>query len=432
MRIGNLPNHCLLAYYESRRRWIFGGSGLTIRGLAVEGVNNDGTNSHYYDANHGLMDESLLSVAGVGASGLNKTDVSKMGDFKERLLFSRKPIVGYGCNDSTGSAATTAPDGSPLWSVDDDALPLNFFNLKTGEFSDSVLTRVRARLSINFGNPYRDKRGSTLIPEKNMNQRPPLHQNIGTPPDSPPHAFSSYEGEGEALFGGRISPSTSNRHESDESINNHERKRKIEHTAQSCNKVKKGKVASSTVSGLKIKDASTSERIIGGNTQTILKQLTKKKKPKPPSPPQRRLLKGKTVSVKLNEHAKQSLPPPPSRPPPPPPGRSSTISKLSLKHRPPPPPHSLSSSKQRVPPHQLNIQPPLKKKPPPPPKPTQISQVKARTHKLLPCDVQSINVKPKVNLPPGWISVWSKSQRRWYYFNQNTNKSVWEWPPPGN
>jgi len=92
LRIGNLPNHCLLAYYESRRRWIFGGSGLTIRGLAVEGVNNDGTNSHYYDANHGLMDESLLSVAGVGASGLNKTDVSKMGDFKERLLFSRKPI----------------------------------------------------------------------------------------------------------------------------------------------------------------------------------------------------------------------------------------------------------------------------------------------------------------------------------------------------
>ena len=97
----------MLAYYESRRRWIFGGSGLTTRGLSVEGVNNDGGNCHYYEANHTIDDESLLSVTGVGASMLNKTKIGDMGDFRERLLWSRKPVVGYGCNDSTGSAATS-------------------------------------------------------------------------------------------------------------------------------------------------------------------------------------------------------------------------------------------------------------------------------------------------------------------------------------
>lgn len=184
----------MLAYYESRRRWIFGGSGFTTRGLAVEGVNNDGTNCHRYNTNHNIMDESLLSVAGVGASTLNKTIVSKMGDFKERLLWSRQPVVGYGCNDSTGSATTTARDGSPIWSADDDAFPLNFFNAKTGEFTDSVQIRVRSRLSINFGNPYKDKRGDTFIPENYMNQRPPLLRRVDTaplsshtPPGSPPH-----------------------------------------------------------------------------------------------------------------------------------------------------------------------------------------------------------------------------------------------------
>jgi hypothetical protein len=34
-----------------------------------------------------------------------------------------------------------------------------------------------------------------------------------------------------------------------------------------------------------------------------------------------------------------------------------------------------------------------------------------------------------VDLPPGWICVWSKSQKRWYFFDTKTNKSVWKWPP---
>jgi len=101
--IGDLPHDCLLAFYESRRRWIFGGTGLTTRGLSVDGVHN-GTNCHRYKVKRTFMDESLLSIAGVGASTVNKMKISKMGDFKERLLFANQPIIGYGSNDSVGKS----------------------------------------------------------------------------------------------------------------------------------------------------------------------------------------------------------------------------------------------------------------------------------------------------------------------------------------
>ena len=143
--LGDLPANCLMAYYESRRRWIFGGSGLTTRGLMVEGVSNDGSNVQRCGANpNEFNDQTILSLAGVGVSTLNETTVAKMGDYRERLLWSRSPVVGYGSNDSCGVAATTAADGSPKWSVDDDAMPVTFFDPKTGEFADSVQARVRS------------------------------------------------------------------------------------------------------------------------------------------------------------------------------------------------------------------------------------------------------------------------------------------------
>jgi hypothetical protein len=46
-------------------------------------------------------------------------------------------------------------------------------------------------------------------------------------------------------------------------------------------------------------------------------------------------------------------------------------------------------------------------------------------------DLQSPDKKPQVSLPPGWMCVWSKSQKRWYFFDTKSNKSVWQWPPPG-
>lgn len=110
--LGDLPADCLLAFYESRRRWIFGGPGLTIRGLHVEGVPNDGSNSQRrVSTSSGESNdqcECLLSIGGVGASTLNQTSTTKMGEYRERLLFSRSPIVGYGSNDAAGVSATTA------------------------------------------------------------------------------------------------------------------------------------------------------------------------------------------------------------------------------------------------------------------------------------------------------------------------------------
>ena len=36
-------------------------------------------------------------------------------------------------------------------------------------------------------------------------------------------------------------------------------------------------------------------------------------------------------------------------------------------------------------------------------------------------------VKPApTNLPPEWVVVWSRSNKRWYFFDQKRNKSVWE------
>jgi hypothetical protein len=45
-------------------------------------------------------------------------------------------------------------------------------------------------------------------------------------------------------------------------------------------------------------------------------------------------------------------------------------------------------------------------------------------------DMQTPDKKPEVDLPPGWMTVWSKSQNRWYFFCTKSNKSVWQWPPP--
>ena len=148
------------------------------------------------------MDESLLSVAGVGASALNCSKISKMGDFKERLLFANQPIIGYGSNDSAMSPVSTAPNGAPIWSLSDDVLPSSLFDPKTGEFDDSPQARVRARLLVNFGNPFRDKRGNTFIPEEFLNQRPPSQRSMSgkrLSSGSPPHG-KLHSGEATLLF----------------------------------------------------------------------------------------------------------------------------------------------------------------------------------------------------------------------------------------
>ena len=178
--ISLLPSSCLVAYYESRRRWIFGGTGLsdscvsavilltssfshhalhfchctglTTRGLHVEGVNNDGTNAHHYSTSQNMDDQPLIALAGCGALCTNETSIHKMGDFKERLSFTPTSFVDYSGCGAAGASITTGSDGAPNWSVDDDKIPVNFFDQATGEFIDTPQARSRSRMIINFGN----------------------------------------------------------------------------------------------------------------------------------------------------------------------------------------------------------------------------------------------------------------------------------------
>jgi len=300
-----IPNSCMLAYYESRRRWIFGGTGLTTRGLHVEGVNNDGVNTHHYNSSGNIDDEPLLALAGLCGT-INQTSIAKMGDFRQKLNFSPVSFVDYGGSNSSGAAVTTAADGSPNYSVDDDALPLNFFDAKSGEFVDSPQARYRARLQINFGNPFHDKRGGSVCPEKYGSQRPPI---AGDTPEG-----------------------------------------------------------------------------------------TESRKPPPRPPP----------------------PPTKQQPPPPPPPPQKRPSKTAGGHKivPPPPP---TGQTQKPPPtkrtNSIDETPQSTT--------TQAAQSSEAAAQTNITDLQNPNEKPKITLPEFWICVWSKSQKRWYFFDTRTNKSVW-------
>jgi len=425
--LGDLPADCLIPYYESRRRWVFGGSGLTTRGVFADGVNNDGSNVQKIKADHTLDDESLLSLAGIGVSTLNQTTTVKMGDYRERLLWSRAPIVGSG----SGVASTTAADGSPLWSVDDDVLPISFFDNITGEFNDSVQARVRTRLTVHFGNPFKDRRGDSLIPATFVNQCPHIKRRVSasgdeedprTPPGSPPHDdFSSgVEGEGEALFAPvRKLASTPER-----AAEKSSKREALELPEDAPDEKRKKIEIKEVVSVANTHPLSPEKKPPVPKRDTLKSPLSKPHAP--PPPPQR----AKTIA--------------PPKPPPPPPG--APPSALPKPAAPKPPPEvraSVNPPKPQPPPKPAGQRPPPPKPPaltqpinppisfpelrPPPPKPTP-SEGKAEHISAM---VQSPDNKPDINLPAGWICAWSKSQKRWYFFDQRTNKSVWQWPPPG-
>ena len=328
-----------------------------------EGVNIEGGCSHKHKSKYTVEDETLLSVAGIGASMLNKQPIEKMGDYRERLLWSRSPMVGYGRNDSTGAAATTKPDGSPFYSVDDEALPVSFFDPKTGEFSDSLQARLAAKLNVHFGNPFRELRGNSIIPEQYQQQRPPRHASaIGddgprTPPGSPPHdAFM---------------PATENEDEAFVLLPRSKKRKPL------------GKERETPAKKIPSPPESKGDSSL---------QDAKKEKSKPPPPP------------KKEKTAKNKPPPPP-----PPPRPPQTQQKEPLQ--------TPQKEQQQ---HPQSVQEKLDGQETPPntnPTPSAL-------------DLQSPNVKPKVDLPPGWMTVWSKSQTRWYFFDTKTNKSVWSWPPP--
>ena len=473
--IGDLPAACLIPYYESRRRWIFGGSGLTTRNVFVDGVCNDGSNSQRCRAKPKPGDESLLAAAGVGVSTLNKMATFKMGDYRERLLWTRAPIVGDGSNDSSGVAGTTAADGSPIWSVDDDAMPISFFDTQTGEFADSVQTRVRSRLTVHFGNPFKDKRGDSLIPEAFLSQRPPrkrvesdLEESVPmTPPGSPPHDnFPSVEGEGEAIFASpaRKSPQHSNfppalsasptkkRESSENPISPPEGKRPKKEGSPQDKAEKLSPDKRPSISEGPPKPPPPSVRppppSVSGPAQPRPTPPMPPKKTGAPPPPKPRPPPPGPPSGKPKPPQRAPLTAPPPRGPPPgkapkPPAPPPAPAQPSGKQAPPkappgaPAPPSGKETPPKVPLTTPTKTPPSTQKPPAPaPKmlvpqaaPPQAS-LAATTAAPPPLEVQSKDNKPTVDLPPEWLVSWSNSQQRWYYFNRKTNKSVWEWPPP--
>ena len=473
------------AYYESRRRWIFGGTGLTTRGCAILGV--DGSNSHRCDTTPSQQPQSPLSLAGVGVSTVNQTTTTKMGDYRERLLFSKPPIVGYGSNDFAGVAATTAVDGSPKWSVDDDAMPMAFFDPVTGEFEDSVQARVRSRLMVNFGNPYKEKRADSLIPGKYISQAPSTGRVLPeTGSGSPPHesSFDSVE-EGEAVFVIKSPTRTSPQRDDVDSDFTEPPPSKKQRTAESTS-------TSTQPTDADEKPPPPPTGNSGTTSESPGAQPSRPPPPKPPStgiqPPPKPAVPiqpppsgspglaplPKQSGVGQSSSASAGIPPPPKPPPatppatppptspsttppppkPPPGGLAAKPSKPGSKLAMPPPPpsgkhttgapprpagvnRSSSTSVKRPAPPKSQVQGSARP-PPPPPKPSTVGAGAAPTSvaKALTSeapsnqDLQRSGVKPQVDLPAGWMCVWSKSQKRWYFFNTKNNRSVWQWPPP--
>ena len=427
--LGDLPRECLFSYYETRRRWLFGGPGITIRGLHAEGIRNDGGNTQY-GSKPAEAEECPLTLAGVGVSTLNHTSTVKMGEYRERLIFSRSPVVGSGSNDCAGVSATTAVDGSATWSVDDDALPSTFFDPRTGEFADSLQARVRSKLMVNFGNPYRESRADSLIPEKYLHQAPSMQQGgfgsvLGsprTPPGSPPHdSFDSVE-EGEAVFV-RKSPSRKSpkREEPEEPV-----------PLPPPAKRPRTNSEDSTDSVTKAKD--------GGDRKPAPPKPAKAPPPPPkPSSAAAQSPKNSAPSKHPPPPPKPKAPkgtaPPPPRPPPkkaPPPPRRPSTAKPPAKAPLQKPPHPPQPAPKPVPPPAVAVgdqsatsestSPPTVQKP-------KVAQPLPQPAAAPALDLESPDVKPAVDLPAGWMCVWSKSQKRWYFFDTKTNKSVWKWPP---
>lgn len=437
--LGDLPANCLMAYYESRRRWLFGGSSISTRGLFVDGVSNDGSNAQHCGPKREACDESLLSLAGVGVAQLNATTVTKMGDYRERLLWSRAPVVGYGSNDSAGVSATTAPNGAPIWSVDDDAMPVAFFSPQTGEFVDSVQARVRSRLMVNFGNPYKDKRANSLIPEKFQSQSPSMQKGIKdlketggvTPPGSPPHdSFSATEGEGEAVFAGkpvsrksviRKSPTIS-----DGKMEQSSAKRQKDVVSQS------NADASNDGHGAAVSAKIPPPPPPKADKVKDEKSTTEPPKHPPPPPKKTDASAGKSPpSFGKGMIKKHPMPPPPRPPPPRPKSQPPPPKASSLQQSPKPPAPKISPSASVT-----QLAPPIRQTLPKLPSLQSQSPQKQEMKKPMPpppsvsLDLQSPEKKPDVELPAGWMCVWSKSQKRWYFFDTKTNRSVWQWPPP--
>ena len=235
--------------------------------------------------------------------------------------------------------------------------------------------------------PFNDKRGSSVVPAKYADQRPPIQGSEGpnTPPGSPPHStyvdsHSPIEGEGEAAF-----------------------------------------TASSRPSPPRGTKKMIDSKLLGQKRKMDAPPLDAKegKQAKPQPPPS----------------ASQARPPPPKRPsssssrPPPPPKPSQPHTNTPQKPAVKPAPPRRQNSKDG---QQAQKQTPHKGGSSSKPVTWQSSegvsstQASSQQQKDITEQLQNQSVKPSIKLPTGWICVWSKSQKRWYFFDTATNKSVWD------
>ena len=261
-------------------------------------------------------------------------------------------------------------DGSPAWSVDDDAMPLAFFDNKTVEFTDSAQARVRSKLMVNFGNPYREKRANSMIPEKYLSQSPSMLRSgdFGSMtldrPTSPPHdSFDSVE-EGEAIFvlnsPSRKSPK---REESDAS------------STPMSPPMKRKRSDSDDKTFVSLDSANVSDSSMGRKSMS----------PSTPPPPPPRPPLPKRTSEKAVVAVNTKQPPPP--PAPPARQKPGTVP-------PPPPPCTLPLKKnQPIPPTKTQRPPPK----PPKMESKQISEPSAS--KVAPFEVIHINASSRPVLP---------------------------------
>ena len=338
---------------------------------------------------------------------------------------------------------------TPLWKLEGPLFSLNF-----SIYSICFLSHAA----------YKDKRADSLIPEEYLSQRPKkgVEEDAGgpmTPPTSPPHdTFSVTEGEGEAVFAGKPTSRTSPRRADS-------RREEIqEGTPQKRPRPSPEKNLGQPPPPLnnvesKLPDLERSPP--QPRTSKLEKPKDEKQPapPQPPPPPRRRpSLLGAPPPPPPKAPPSRKRPPPPPTPsstptkrPPPPKSQSASPKPPPPGKLPVPPPKSQSPSQKPPPPGKLPAPPPPSRAAPPVKRPSIISEASSfdsQTSDMPPkqsipqqgkprpdpseagLDLQSPDVKPNVNLPPGWMCVWSKSQRRWYFFNTKNNKSVWQWPPP--
>lgn len=204
------------------------------------------------------------------------------------------------------------------------------------------------------------------------------------------------DGEGEAIFAAPLSKRSPRRENFNAEPDAKRPKRENERKPQ-----EEDKEAKSTGATLKRPRSSSFDKSKEGTPTAPPPPPRPQSVPRPPPGEQRR----------------RSLSPGQSRPPPPP-GATNAPAAPQLKH--PPAPPTSSQAKPLPPANRSTSAPPKAPTHAAVPQPGTAQHRRSLSHdgtapEAGVIDMQSPNKKPDVKLPSGWMCVWSKSQKRWYF-----------------